>query len=232
MATVVSMFVIGGTVGTPFAPMCNSWLGRRNCLVLSGVIMVVAALLQLGCKLLDSIEMLMLGRLLGGIAAALVYATQPMYLVELAPAELSGSVGVFTCIGITGGIVVGQFFSFDFVLGTDSLWPYALAGSGIFVILGLVTIAFFPESPRYLVSKGKKEQAKNALMRLRGDEARVNTELAQIEAAANAESPLTMKQVICEKKYLLPLFIVASFHFVQQMSGINAVSRGDPVVLP
>ncbi|XP_017087758.2 solute carrier family 2, facilitated glucose transporter member 3 isoform X1 [Drosophila bipectinata] len=223
MATVVSMFVIGGTLGTPFAPMFNSWLGRRNCLVLSGVIMVVAALLQMGCKLLDSIEMLMVGRLLGGIAAALVYATQPMYLVELAPAELSGSVGVFTCIGITGGIVVGQIFSFDFALGTDSLWPYALAGSGIFVVLGLVTIVFFPESPRFLIAKGRKEQAKSALMRLRGDEARVNMELAQIEAAANSEGPLTMKQVICEKKYLLPLFIVGSFHFVQQMSGINAI---------
>ncbi|KAH8339987.1 hypothetical protein KR067_004838 [Drosophila pandora] len=222
-STVVSMFVIGGTVGTPFAPMFNSWLGRRNCLVLSGVIMVVAASLQMGCKFLDSIEMLMLGRLLGGIAAALIYATQPMYLVELAPAELSGSVGVFTCIGITGGIVVGQIFSFDFVLGTDRFWPYALGGSVIFVVLGLMTIVFFPESPRYLIAKGKKEQAKEALMRLRGDEARVNTELAQIEAAANAEGSLTMKQVICEKKYLLPLFIVASFHFVQQMSGINAI---------
>ncbi|KAH8284595.1 hypothetical protein KR018_004962 [Drosophila ironensis] len=223
LSVIVSLFLIGGLIGSLCATPINSRLGRRGCLLLTSLLMIVAALCQLFCKSLNSIELLMLGRLIGGFAAALVYAVQPMFLVELAPAELSGSVGVFTCIGITGGIVVGQIFSFDFVFGNEQQWPLALAGGGIFVIMGLVPLVFFPESPRHLIHKDQPEAAKKALMRLRGDEARVNAEIAEIEVAEKNEGSLTMKQVLSDKRYTLPVFLISSYHFVQQMSGINAI---------
>ncbi|EDX06130.1 GD10539 [Drosophila simulans] len=144
MSAVVSIFLIGGMLGAPFAPIFSARLGRRGILTLSGLLLLVSSICQLFCRMANSIEMLLLGRLIGGLAAALIYATQPMYLVELAPAELSGSVGVFTCIGLTGGIVLGQVFSFDFLLGTEKLWPYALSGSAIFVLIGLAPIFWFP----------------------------------------------------------------------------------------
>ncbi|XP_037715338.1 solute carrier family 2, facilitated glucose transporter member 3 isoform X2 [Drosophila subpulchrella] len=224
MSAVVSIFLIGGMLGAPFAPIFSARLGRRGILVLSGMLILVSCICQLFCRMANSIEMLLLGRLIGGLAAALIYATQPMYLVELAPAELSGSVGVFTCIGITGGIVLGQVISFNFVLGTEKLWPYALAASGIFVMIGLAPIFWFPESPRFLMSQGKREKAKVALMRLRGDEARVNAEMAEFEVTSEtAGQKITMKEVLCNSKLKMPLIIVSSFHFVQQMSGINAI---------
>ncbi|XP_017072610.1 solute carrier family 2, facilitated glucose transporter member 3 [Drosophila eugracilis] len=224
MSAVVSIFLIGGMMGTPFAPLFNARLGRRGILTLSGLLMLVSCICQLFCRMANSIEMLLLGRLIAGLAAALIYATQPMYLVELAPVELSGSVGVFTCIGITGGIVLGQIFSFDFFLGTESLWPYALGASGIFVIVGLAPIFWFPESPRFLMSQGKKEKARVALMRLRRDEGRVNAEMAEFEVASEATTQkVTLRQVLGNSKFKMPLIIVSSFHFVQQMSGISAI---------
>uniref|UniRef100_A0A6P4DWV2 Solute carrier family 2, facilitated glucose transporter member 3 n=1 Tax=Drosophila rhopaloa TaxID=1041015 RepID=A0A6P4DWV2_DRORH len=224
MSAVVSIFLIGGMMGASFAPIFSDRLGRRGILTLSGLLTLVSCICQLFCRMANSIEMLLLGRLIGGLAAALIYATQPMYLVELAPAELSGSVGVFTSIGITGGIVLGQVFSFDFVLGTDKLWTYALAGSGIFVVVGLAPIFWFPESPRFLMSQGKKEKARVALMRLRRDEGRVTAEMAEYEATSGVvDQKVTTKEVLCNKKLKMPLIIVSSFHFVQQMSGINAI---------
>ncbi|KAH8401165.1 hypothetical protein KR009_003421 [Drosophila setifemur] len=224
LAGVVSMYVIGGLLGSPFAPLCNSRLGRRGSLMLSALLILMGAICQGSCTIVNSIELLLLGRLLGGFAAGIVYSTQPMYLVELAPAELSGSVGVFTCIGLTGGIMMGQVFSFDFALGTENLWHYALAGSAIFVIIGMLPSFWFPESPRHLATKGNREKAKSALMFLRGDEDRVKAELAEIEATAGAQGEqVTMKEVICNKKLMMPLIIVSSFHVVQQMSGISAI---------
>ncbi|KAH8365290.1 hypothetical protein KR084_007986 [Drosophila pseudotakahashii] len=224
MSAVVSIFLVGGMLGAPFAPIFSARLGRRGILILSGLLILVSCICQLFCRLANSIEMLLLGRLIGGFSAALIYATQPMYLVEIAPAELSGSVGVFTCIGITGGIVLGQIVSFDFVLGTEKLWTYALAFSGIFVIIGLSPIFWFPESPRFLMSQGKREKARITLMRLRRDEARVNAEMAEFEVSAEAGGQkITTKDVLCNSKLKMPLIIVSSFHFVQQMSGINAI---------
>jgi len=109
---------------------------------------MISGLLHFFCRLANSLELLLLGRLLGGVAAAFVYSTQPIYLVELAPKELSGSVGVFTCIGITGGVVVGQIFSFDFFWGNKSHWHWALSGFMLFVVIGLLPLCLFPESPR------------------------------------------------------------------------------------
>ncbi|XP_016957571.1 solute carrier family 2, facilitated glucose transporter member 3 isoform X2 [Drosophila biarmipes] len=209
MSAVVSIFLIGGMLGAPFAPIFSARLGRRGILMLSGTLILVSCICQLFCRMANSIEMLLLGRLIGGLAAALIYATQPMYFVELAPAELSGSVGVI---------------SFDFVLGTEKLWPYALAGSGIFVILGLAPIFWFPESPRFLMSQGRRDKARVELMRLRRDEARVDAEMAEFEVTSDeARQKPTMKQVLCDSKLMMPLIIVSSFHFVQQMSGINAI---------
>ncbi|XP_039491950.1 solute carrier family 2, facilitated glucose transporter member 1 isoform X1 [Drosophila santomea] len=224
MSAVVSIFLIGGMLGAPFAPIFSARLGRRGILTLSGLLLLVSCICQLFCRMANSIEMLLLGRLIAGLAAALIYATQPMYLVELAPSELSGSVGVFTCIGITGGIVLGQVFSFDFLLGTEKLWPYALSGSAIFVLIGLAPIFWFPESPRFLMSQGRREKARVTLMRLRRDEGRVNAEMAEIEVTSEAQGQgVTTKEVLCNSRLKMPLIIVCSFHFVQQMSGISAI---------
>ncbi|XP_001360923.1 solute carrier family 2, facilitated glucose transporter member 3 isoform X1 [Drosophila pseudoobscura] len=224
MACVASMFQVGGIVGSLVAPGCNTKLGRKGSLLVSGALLTVAAILQLFCRMASSVEMLLLGRLTGGIGAGLVYSTQPMYLVELAPAELSGSVGVFTCIGITGGVVVGQFFSFDFLLGTSKHWHCALGGYVILVIIGLAPLLWFPESPRYLMSKGNRGKTRAILVRLRKSEQRVDTELAEIEAAlAVAVEKSSMADVIRNSKLTMPLIIVCSFHLVQQMSGINAI---------
>ncbi|XP_034652703.1 solute carrier family 2, facilitated glucose transporter member 3-like [Drosophila subobscura] len=224
MACVVSMFQVGGIVGSLFAPCCNTKLGRRGSLLVGGALLTMAALLQFFCRMANSVEMLLLGRLVGGMAAALVYTTQPMYLVELAPAELSGSVGVFTCIGITGGVVVGQLCSFDFLLGTRKHWHYALAGYVLLVIIGLTPLLWFPESPSYLMSKGNKEKTRAILVRLRKSEQRADTELAEIEAAsAVAVEKSSLAAVIRNSKLTMPLIIVCSFHLVQQMSGINAI---------
>ncbi|KAH8369637.1 hypothetical protein KR093_000406, partial [Drosophila rubida] len=224
-AGIVCSFQIGGIIGALCAAALNSRFGRVGVLRITSVMYTVSCLLQALCRFqIDSVEMLVLGRLIGGMSAAIVYATHPMYLVEIAPRELSGSVGVFTGIGVTGGIVVGQLFSFDFMLGTNEHWHWALSAFMLFVILGALISCFLPESPRYLIAQGRLEAAKSALKHLRSDEQSVDKELAAMVAEAGAaETSMSTKDVLWNAKLRMPIILVLSFHIVHQASGIGAI---------
>lgn len=174
--------------------------------------------------MLNSLELLLLGRILDGVAAALTFSTLSMYLVELAPVELSGSVGVFTCIGITGGVIMGQILNFGSVFGTVDLWPFGVAAYVVFTLIGMFPSICFPESPRYLMFKGNKDAAKAAMSRLRKNPQRVDQEMASIEAGMKVESAnLSMIQCCKDSKLTMALILVTSFAFVQAGCGISMV---------
>ncbi|KAH8394642.1 hypothetical protein KR222_000856, partial [Zaprionus bogoriensis] len=226
--SIVSIYLIGGIIGGIFgsllAPYLNDVMGRRGTIEVSGIIFLVSGLFSFLCRIANSVELLLVGRVVAGVAAALVISTHAMYLVELAPTELSGSVGGFTSIGLTAGIVFGQLFTFNFLLGTEELWHYGISAFLIFIIIGIAPTFSFPESPRYLLSKGKKEQAKATLIRLRKNPRRVDQELAEMEAEASSDSgTMSMREVIGDKKLTLPLFLVITIAIVQAGSGISMV---------
>ncbi|XP_017839965.1 solute carrier family 2, facilitated glucose transporter member 7 [Drosophila busckii] len=223
-ASVAAIFQIGGIIGSLLGPLCNKKLGRRNTLLLAALVYVISAISHFVCRYAMLLELLWLGRLLVGVAAGFVYTTQPTYLMEVAPPHLSGSVGVFTCIGIAFGIWMGQLFSFDFFWGTERYWHLAAAGYLIFVIIGILPMYWFPETPRMLIVNGKREEAKAALLRLRSNKDAVDKELASIEAAVkSAVEPVGMIELLRDKKFSISMLIVCGFHFVQQGSGIGPV---------
>lgn len=174
--------------------------------------------------MMNSLELLLLGRILGGVGAALVFSTLSMYLVELAPVELSGSVGVFTCIGLTGGIIMGQVLNFGSILGTDVLWPLGVAAYVVFTLIGMIPSVFFPESPRYLMFQGNKDAAKAALLRLRKNPQRVEQEIASIESGLKVDSSnLAMIQCCKDSKLTMALILVTSISLVQAGCGVTMV---------
>lgn len=73
-----------------------------------------------------------------------------MYLTEISPLALRGSMGVFCPLGITFGVLVAQVVGLREILGTESLWPSLLAFYVLLVILCGMIIPFLPESPKYL----------------------------------------------------------------------------------
>jgi len=199
-------------------------------LLISGVLLVISGILFTWCRAAKSLEMLMTGRFLGGIASALIFTAQPMYLLESAPSELSGSVGVFTCIGVTGGILLAQVFTLSHLLGNESLWPYALSSYSLLVMASLLLLWWFPESPRWLyLHKRDSAASEQALLRLRGKNAEeeVRQELAEMKATLEAKTssePSSLCSVLGDRELWLPLLLVCSFQASQQLSGINAVS--------
>lgn len=170
----------------------------------------------------------MTARFFGGIASALIFTAQPMYLLELAPATLSGSVGVFTCIGVTGGILLAQIVSMPQLLGSEENWPYALSFYALLVLICLLPLMCYPESPRWLyLVKGDVAGSAQALRKLRSHQASVQQELDELEQTLALDNKSSsMCQVLRDKELFLPLLLVCVFQATQQLSGINAVGFG------
>ncbi|XP_054740029.1 solute carrier family 2, facilitated glucose transporter member 1-like [Anastrepha obliqua] len=227
-SVIVSIFLIGGIFGSFIAGGCCNRFGRKGSLLVSAFLLTLSGILLHFCRMTNSVEMLLIGRFTIGVAAAITYTVHPIYLLEISPTHLRGSAAVFTSIGVTGGICVGQVFSLQQVFGTEELWQFALSFYTVFVIVSFLPVYWFPESPRWLYLMRQNEQAaRNELQRLRGknSDACVNAEIADMKelATCTANEKMGFLAVVRNPEYLLPLVICCSFPLCQQLSGINAI---------
>lgn len=169
----------------------------------------------------------MIGRFVVGLASGLTTTSLPMYLSELAPLYLRGTFGVFSGVGVTAGVVVGQVFSLNIIFGTEKLWHYGLSFYVILIIICFIPVSLFPESPKYLyIVKGERDKAKRELQRLRGINAQyiIEKELEDMETEASQTTQTrSYRSVLCDPSLLLPVVIVCAFQGGQQLSGINAI---------
>uniref|UniRef100_A0A1L8DF70 Putative sugar transporter n=2 Tax=Nyssomyia neivai TaxID=330878 RepID=A0A1L8DF70_9DIPT len=225
-ASIVSVFLIGGCAGSLGGAWIADNLGRKKSLIVCGVLFVIAALFFIFCRMANSVEMLIIGRLIIGFASGLTTTTLPMYLLELAPLALRGTLGVFCSIGVTGGVVVGQVFSLQEVFGTDELWHWALSFYVVLVVVCFVMAPWWPESPKYLyLTANKKDEAKMVLLRLRGNDPNfVQYELEEMnQEQVDKSETRSVKSVISDPALLLPIVLVCALQGGQQLSGVNAV---------
>uniref|UniRef100_A0A1A9ZCA7 Major facilitator superfamily (MFS) profile domain-containing protein n=1 Tax=Glossina pallidipes TaxID=7398 RepID=A0A1A9ZCA7_GLOPL len=226
-ASIVSVFLIGGAIGSLGGAWVANKFGRKGCFLISGLLFMIGGIMFSFCRMANSVEMLILGRLLVGLASGLTTATLPMYLTEIAPLALRGALGVFCAVGVTGGVVVGQVFSLRNIFGTSDLWHYALSFYMVLVVICYLPSCYFPESPKYLyIVLGDRERALRELLRLRGTDALVliQHEMEEMDMEINTKIVTSsFFSVLSDPGLMLPLIIVCCFHGGQQFSGINAI---------
>ncbi|KAI3462290.1 hypothetical protein Pfo_018953 [Paulownia fortunei] len=165
---IVAMSLIGATVITTFSGPVSDSLGRRPMLIISSVLYFLSGLVMLWAP---NVYVLLLARLLDGFGIGLAVTLVPVYISETAPPEIRGSLN--TLPQFTGS--AGMFLSYCMVFGmslTDSpSWRLMLGVLSIPSMIYFVLAVFFlPESPRWLVSKGKMKEAKRVLQKIRGRE--------------------------------------------------------------
>lgn len=99
---IISIFLIGGCIGSiAGASLADKW-GRKASLLCCGVMLSVSSILFYLCRIVGSVEILLLARLIVGLASGLTTSILPMYLLEIAPLELRGSLAVLTGLGRLG----------------------------------------------------------------------------------------------------------------------------------
>lgn len=166
---VVSAFPLGGLLGALLAGPMAVRFGRKKSLLMNNSFLFVAAALVLLCRQAKAFEIITLARLLVGMNSGISMNIQPMYFGESAPKHLRGAVAFSSAVFTAFGIFLGQVVGLTELLGTEPLWPYLLASNALPALIQLVTLPWFPESPRYLlIDRGDREAGIQALGRLRG----------------------------------------------------------------
>lgn len=223
-ALAVGIFAVGGMFGGVSVGTVADKLGRKNALLYNNALAIIAAALMAGAKYVGNYWLFILGRLIIGLNSGLNSGLAPMYLTEISPANLRGSIGSFAQLFVTISILFSQVLGLPFLLGTAHRWPLIFAFTIVPVVVQLCTLPFCPESPKYnLVVRGRKEQAEKDLKKLR-DQADVSTELELINEeaiAARAQSSVTMKDMF-GAQLRWPLALAMFMMISQQLSGINA----------
>ncbi|KAM4819667.1 solute carrier family 2, facilitated glucose transporter member 3 isoform 1-T3 [Thomomys bottae] len=222
----VAIFSVGGMIGSFSVGLFVNRFGRRNSMLLVNALAIAGGALLGFCRLAESVEMLVLGRLVIGVFCGLCTGFVPMYIGEVSPTALRGAFGTLNQLGIVVGILVAQILGLDMLLGSDDLWPVLLGFTIIPAILQSIALPFCPESPRFLViNKMREEQAKEILQRLWGtlDVAEDIQEMKEESVRMSQEKHVTVLELFRSPSYRQPILIAIVLQLSQQLSGINAV---------
>lgn len=230
---------IGATFGAGLAGWPQDLLGRRITLIVACAIYGGAVAVSITSH---SFAQLCAGRLLTGLSIGLFSSTAPMYISELAPPAIRGSLvtvnQVCICVGILIGFAVGKIFP-------ETEWRWMLS-SGL-PIAAFLLVAFFvitPFSPRWLVTKGRVEEARKILLRIRttlpadddsedaeAERSAVDRELAAIEKTVQEMATVSRAEVFAQPWVRWAVIVGVMLSFMQQWTGVNTVNAYAPDVL-
>ncbi|GMP64486.1 hypothetical protein CsSME_00025741 [Camellia sinensis var. sinensis] len=162
------MSLIGATLITTCSGGMADWLGRRPMLIMSSVLYFVSGLVMLWSP---NVYILLVARLLDGFGIGLAVTLIPIYISETAPPEIRGLLNTLPQFTGSGGMFLSYCMVFGMSLMDSPSWRLMLGVLSIpSLIYFVLTIFYLPESPRWLVSKGRMLEAKQVLQRLRGRE--------------------------------------------------------------
>ncbi|HVH71765.1 MAG TPA: sugar porter family MFS transporter, partial [Candidatus Dormibacteraeota bacterium] len=214
----VAAALIGTVIGSMLAGIPGDHFGRRASLRWMAVLYVVSAI---GCAFAWSWSALVLFRFIGGLGIGGSSVLGPMYIAEIAPAKWRGRlVGVFQ-FNVVFGILLAYFS--NYLIGTvgfgDSEWRWKLGVSAVPALLFLVMLLGIPESPRWLVKKGRTGEA-GEVLGLTGEE-NAEQELKEIVESIDAEH--VTSDALFTAKYRVPIFLAVTIGMFNQLTGINAI---------
>ena len=173
----VGALLIGCAVGAFLAGRISDLIGRRNMMMLAAVMFLISAL---GAGAADTAWLFVLARFIGGLGVGAASVTTPVYISEVTPAAVRGRLStvqqIMIITGLTGAFVANYLLArtaggstAEFWLGFPA-WRWMLWLQMVPATIYLAALTLIPESPRYLVMKGRDAQAAHVLSRLFGAE--------------------------------------------------------------
>ncbi|WP_052432229.1 sugar porter family MFS transporter [Flammeovirga pacifica] len=228
-----SMIILGGFLGNLMAGFISDKYGRKKSLLLTSLLFCVGAL---GTALATSIYFFILCKFIAGLGVGIAILVAPMYISEIAPSKHRGWLVTFNQLNIVLGLSIAYFSNYyilQLVEDPNLNWRWMLGVGVIPAIVYLLLLMIIPESPRWLIQNGKKEYAKNVLVKVGGIEY-AQQELAQISKAINTKTPnkrgKSLRKEFFSSKMKLVLFIGLGLAVFQQVSGINAILYYAPMI--
>lgn len=215
----VTSALVGTIVGAFTAGKPAEVAGRRRVLFVLAVFYFVSAL---GSALATSLGTFVAFRFLGGLAVGGASVVSPLYIAEIAPAALRGRLVALNQLNVVTGILLAFLSNYLIARSVDaaSSWRWMLGVQVIPSALFFALLFFIPESPRWLVKRGRIAEARAVLETT--EEGGVEQELAEIAASVQAEVGHQEARLF-QRRYALPIFLAWTVAMLNQLSGINAL---------
>ncbi|GFR94259.1 proton myo-inositol cotransporter [Elysia marginata] len=222
--------IVSGTVGAAaVAALMAGWLtdrvGRKPTVMASSVVFTVGGVLMGAAP---SKEVLLLGRIVAGLGVGLASVVVPVYVAEASPPHIRGRLVSLHQLLINTGIIVSSLLAGGFSYVVPHGWRYMLGMAAVPGLIQFFGFLFMPESPRWLVAKGKMADARAVLSRMRGG-ADVEDELEEIQVTVleaerdSAEGIQHILKILRSRHVRRALVVGCGLLFFQQWCGINTV---------
>lgn len=225
---VVGSALIGCFVGAILAGPLSIKIGRKNSLIVSALLFTLSAWGSgLPGFMPESVTLLVIFRLIGGLGIGVASMNAPMYIAEIAPANKRGNLVTYYQLAVVIGFFV-VFLATYFIgsslseaqnlqFGWRRMFWSELIPSCLFFIL----LFFVPKSPRWLALRGRTKESHEVLVKIHGEE---NAKLESQEIQESLKSESESKKVNYLKKGVLVIIVIGSIlSILQQFTGINAV---------
>ncbi|MEV5009186.1 sugar porter family MFS transporter [Streptomyces sp. NPDC055692] len=229
LAQVIAIALIGCAIGAATAGRIADRIGRIRCMRIAATLFTISAV---GSALPFALWDLAFWRIVGGFAIGMASVIGPAYIAEVAPPAYRGRLGSFQQAAIVVGIAISQLVNWGLLnaVGGDQrgrlmgleAWQVMLGVMVVPAVLyGLLSFAI-PESPRFLLSVGRRERARRILAEVEGDHIDLDARVAEIETAMKREHKSTFKDLL-GSSFLFKriVWIGIGLSAFQQFVGIN-----------
>lgn len=228
---VIASFQLGALIGALSCTALGDRLGRRKTIFLGGVLTVIGELLQTSAY---GLPQFVVGRVILGLGVGQLSVTVPVWQSECTSAKHRGQHVIVDGICICLGYALCNWIDYGLSKTTGSLqWRIPLAISFFFSLVLLLSVFLLPESPRWLVSVGRIEEATNSLAAYKGlpqDDEAIRVEISGIETSLEVSvDSASLKDIFNTKKpdderLLYRFCLCVALQFFQQMCGGNLIS--------
>ncbi|GBR07039.1 sugar porter family MFS transporter [Asaia siamensis] len=225
--------VAGALLGCMGAgPLSDRW-GRRLLVGLAGALFLLGSV---GSAMAMSPTELTIMRVILGLAVGGASQIVPVYIAELAPASRRGRLVLLFQLAIVGGVLVSSLIGWALsdnplllrLLSRGGDWRMMFLLGAVPALMLLIGLVFLPESPRFLASKGRKDEALAILRSLRGPEEDPEGEMAEIHDAAGQRGSW---RLLFSKRLRPALIAGTGLAMFSQVTGTNAVLTYAPTIL-
>ena len=212
-----SSLLLGCLLGAAGASMIGDRYGRKKSLIASAVLFALSAV---GAASASTVTLFSVARLVGGLAIGLASVLTPVYIAEISPSKNRGTLVSLNQFAIVIGILVAYLVNWQLSRTGESSWRWMLAVAAIPSLAFLAGLLVIPESPRWLISKGKHSEGERILARIFGAQAAKEQVGAIERVAANEEGSWHEVFSTGMRKRLTVGMMLALF---SQITGINTV---------
>ena len=157
-----SSLLLGCVVGASVAAFTSDRFGRKRVLLGAAALFTLSSI---GAALPRDLFQFAVARLLGGVAIGIASTLSPLYIAEISPAKKRGLLVSLNQLAIVSGILLSYSVNYMLTGAGPSNWRWMFATAALPSIAFLLTLLFIPESPRWLVQKGRNQEAEQFLAR-------------------------------------------------------------------